>query len=74
MFLEDPRSHTYPLEDLCRFSEDLWNIDYTTLLELSNECLLQFNHVSADYPGMEELCKMIQQGWPESKSEVPCLL
>ena len=43
-------------------------------LELSNERLQQFKHVSADDPVLQQLHKIIQQGWPASKSEVPGVL
>lgn len=72
MFLADTLSRAYlPEVHMCRLSENLADVDHTMSLELSDERLQQFKHVSADDPVLRELRKIIQQGWPDSKAEVP---
>ena len=75
MFLADTLSRAFlPEIHMCYFLQDLGSIDHTMSLELSNERLQQFKHVSADDPVLQQLRKIIQQGWPASKSEVPGVL
>ena len=75
MFLADTLSRAFlPEIHMCNFSKDLGSIDHKMSLELSNERLQQFKHVSADDPVLQQLCKIIQQRWPASKSEVPGVL
>ena len=71
MFLADTLSRVFlPEIHMCNFSKELGSIDHTMSLELSNERLQQFKHVSADDPVLQQLCKIIQQGWPVSTFEV----
>ena len=71
MFLADTLSRALlPEIHMCNFSKDLGSIDHTISLELSNERLQQFKHFSADDPVLQQLRKIIQHGWPTSKSEV----
>ena len=51
-------------------SQELVGIDHASSLALTPDRLLQFQHSSADDPILLELRKNIQQGWPESKSDV----
>ena len=75
MFLADTLSRAFlPEIHMCIFSKDFGSIDHTMSLELSNERLQQFKHVSADDPVLQQLRKIIQKGWPASKSEVPGVL
>ena len=47
------------------------DIDHTSALALPPERVQQFQHASADDHVLLELCQIIQQGWPDSKAEVP---
>ena len=49
---------------------EIASIDHTTTLSLPAESLHRFKHVSADDQALCELRRIIQQGWPTSKSEV----
>ena len=57
MFLADTLSRVLPEIHMCNFLKDLGSIDHTMSLELFNECL-QFKHVSADDPVLQQLRKM----------------
>ena len=75
MFLADTLNGAFlPEIHMCNFSKDLGSIDHTMSLELSNERLQQFKHVSADNPVLQQIRKIIHRGWPASKSEVPRVL
>ena len=72
MYIADTLSRAY-LDQVhtCHSVTDLEGIDHTRSLSLTDERLQQFVHISADDPVLQELRKIILQGWPETKSEVP---
>ena len=55
----------------CTVAVECADIDHTSALALPPERVQQFQHASADDPVLLELCQTIQQGWPDSKAEVP---
>ena len=72
MFLADTLSRAYlPEVHACKLSKSLEDINQSLSLECSAECLQRFKHVSADDLVLQEFHKIVQQGWPDSKSEVP---
>ena len=74
MYLADTLSHAYlPKAHLCVGSE-LADVDHALPLALPSDRVQQLQHASADDPVMQELQTIIQQGWPERKSEVPEIL
>ena len=72
MYIADTLSRAY-LDQVhtCHSVTDLEGIDHTRSLCLTDGRLQQLVHISADDPVLQELCKVILQGWPETKSEVP---
>ncbi len=76
MFLSDTLSRA-PVPDVvdCEFVHELENINQQEHLPVSSERWRQIKHAAKDDPVMAELRTVIQQGWPENKSEVPeCLI
>ena len=72
IYLADTLSRAYPLEvHTCEAEKALEHIDYMSILALPNDKLCQIQHASADNPVLIELRRMIKQGWPDNKSEVP---
>ena len=76
MFLADTLSQA-PVPDVvdCEFVHELENINHQEHLPVSSERWRQIKHAGKDDPVMTELRTIIQQGWPDNKSEVPeCLI
>ena len=72
MYLADTLSRAYPPEvHTCEAEKAFEDIDYMSILALPNDKLCQIQHASADDPVLIELRRMIKQGWPDNKSEVP---
>ena len=68
MYLADTLSRAYlPEANICTMSQELAEVDHTLSLALTPERLQQFQHASADDTVLQELRKIIQQGWPDNK-------
>ena len=76
MFLADTLSRAH-LPEVCacdlELATNLEGIDHMApmLLAVSKDRLIQIKHASTDDPTLQVLRETIQQGWPESKTEVP---
>ena len=76
MFIADTLSWAHLPEvyacDL-ELATNLEGIDHTApmLLTVSKDRLIQIKQASTDDPTLQVLRETIQQGWPESKTEVP---
>ena len=75
MYIADTLSRAH-LEEVhvCQASKDFEGVDHTAALSLTDDRIQQVAHVSAEDPVMQELRRVILQGWPETKSEVPEIL
>ena len=72
MYLADTLSRAHrPEVHMYDFYQNLEEMDLTASLALSKDKLLEIKHASANDPVLEALRKVIQDGWPLSKSEVP---
>ena len=72
MYLADTLSRAHRLEvHPCEFSQNLERVENTTALALSNDWIQQIRQVSASDPVMKTLQKVIQEGWPSKKADVP---
>ena len=71
MYVADTLSRAYlPEAHGSAVAFEIAAIDQTATLVLPAERLQQFKHTSADDPVLTELRRIIQQGWPATKSEV----
>ena len=75
MFMADTLSRAYlPTTSSSSFVNSLEEVDHTVSLSLSAGRLEQVRHTARDDPILQQLRKVIQQGWPESKcSLAECL-
>ena len=75
MYIADTLSRAH-LEEVhvCQASRDFESVDHTAALSLTDDRIQQVAHVSAEDPVIQELRRVILQGWPETKSEVPEIL
>ena len=75
MFMADTLSRAYlPATISNNFVNSLEEVDHTVSLSLSAERLEQVRHTARNDPILQQLRKIIQQGWPESKrSLAECL-
>ena len=72
MYLADTLSRAHRLEvHACEFSQNLETVENTTSLALSKDRIQQICQASAGDPVMKSLQKVIQEGWPSKKSDVP---
>ena len=64
MFLADTLSQAYlPDVGTCEFSQTLEDVNHTASLSLSDDCLQQVKHASADDPVQQVLRGIIRRGW-----------
>ena len=69
MFMADKLSRAYlKATSDNEFIHILEEVDHTASLLLSAVQLEQVKHTARDDPVLQQLCKVIQQGWPQSKS------
>ena len=72
MYLADTLSRAYlPHAQVCAVAQELVDIDQAMSLTLPADQLQRIQHASADDPVLTELRKIIHQGWPGSKFDVP---
>ena len=72
MYLADTLSRAYlPDAQICGVAQELVDVDHTLSLALPPDRIQQLQHASADDVILQRLRKIIRQGWPENKSEVP---
>ena len=75
MYLADTLSRAHrPEVHACGFYQNLEEMDQTSSLALSQDRLQEIRHASADDPVLKSLRKTIQEGWPQTKLEVPELV
>ena len=69
MYLADTLSRAYlPEADVSPVSQELVDIDHSTALALTPERIQRVEHTSRDDPVLQELRKIIRQGWPDTKT------
>ena len=69
MYLADTLSRAYlPEADVSPVSKELVDIDHSTALALTPERIQRVEHTSRDDPVLQELRKIIPQGWPDTKT------
>ena len=75
MYLADTLSRAYlPEVNSCDVVRELEEVDHKVTLPVSDQRWTQLIHVSADDPVLKQLRTVIQNGWPDRKSNVPeCL-
>ena len=75
MYLADTLSRAYlPEVNSCDFVRELEEVDHKATLPVSDQRWTQLIHASADDPVLKQLRTVIQNGWPDRKSNVPeCL-
>ena len=75
MYLAGTLSRAYlPEVNLCDFIRELEEVDHKATLPVSDQRWTQLIHASADDPALKQLRTVIQNGWPDRKSNVPeCL-
>ena len=75
MYLADTLSRAYlPEVNSCDGVRELEEVDHKVTLPVSDQRWTQLIHVSADDPVLKQLRTVIQNGWPDRKSNVPeCL-
>ena len=72
MHLADTLSRAYVSEvNACAELQELEQINLTLSLSLTPENIQCLQHASAQDMAMQELCRVIQQGWPTSKAGLP---
>lgn len=75
MYLADTLSRAHrPEVHACEFYQNLEEMDQTSSLALSQDWLQEIQHTSADDPVLKSLRKIIQEGWPHNRLEVPELV
>ena len=76
MYLADTLSRAYiPEVKVCDFVHELEELDHRESLPVSQERWQQLNHASENDYVCQQLRATIQNGWPETKAEVPeCVL
>lgn len=75
MYLADTLSRAHrPEVHACEFYQNLEEMDQTSSLALSQDRLQEIRHTSADDPVLKSLRKIIQEGWPHNRLEVPELV
>ena len=76
MYLADTLSRAYiPEVKVCDFVHELEELDHRESLPVSQERWQQLNHASENDYVCQQLRSTIQNGWPETKAEVPeCVL
>ena len=76
MYLADTLSRAYiPEVKVCDFVHELEELDHRESLPVSQERWQQLNHASENDYVFQQLRATIQNGWPETKAEVPeCVL
>ena len=76
MYLADTLSRAYiPEVKVCDFVHELEELDHRESLPVSQERWQQLNHASENDYVCQQLRPTIQNGWPETKAEVPeCVL
>ena len=75
MFLVDTLSRAFtPEANVSAFVQELEQIDHKSTLPVSEARWHQIKQASADDPVFQELCMVIQRGWPSKRKAVPeCL-
>ena len=72
MYLADTLSRAHRLEvHLCEFSKNLETVENTAALALSKDWTQRIRKAAESDPVMKTLQKVIQEGWPAKKSNVP---
>ena len=76
MYLADTLSRAYiPEVKVCDFVHELEELDHRESLPVKQERWQQLNHASENDYVCQQLRATIQNGWPETKAEVPeCVL